>query len=219
MLTAEIFYQYLMQFHRLPMGDLGEIRLSQKSAILHVLDKQITPTTFNIVYSDVNTNTDAFIDWLAFRLSVSTESAGALFVNYTDYLKKTLDEGATIEWKKIGEWGKDNNGHIYFNAASVRQLTEKMLPAEKLIRNNPQHEVLVGDRTYSGEQLQELLDKNKTKPVKNEIRMAAVLSLAVAILCMLFSFIFIPGFNAAHQHQFKFVPKQSPKTYSIIKAD
>lgn len=218
MLQVGFFYQYLMQFHHLPVGELGQIMINKKSAFLKVLDKKIDPPVYEVEFISNAADTNQFISWLADRLSVSIEDAEAALKKYIHYLKQILHKEGQLEWKHMGVWIINESAQIVFKVGDLAVPVNATLSAEKLIRENVAHEVLIGDRTYSGEQLAELLGKNKKKSLQNNISVAAAF-IGAAIIIVIFSMILIPGFMQSHQRQIKLMPQPATETYTIINAD
>jgi hypothetical protein len=219
MLQVSYFYQYLLQFQRLPMGDLGEIVLKKKAATLRMLDKQIEPPAYHLEFVHSTPNMVDFITWLSARLSISYQDVEMSINIYIQYLKQVLDKDGKLHWNQMGDWVINDSGQIVFRGSFEMIAGYDTLSAEKLIRENAGHQVLIGDRTYSGEQLQHLLQQNKKKPLKNiTIIVAAAITIA-AFFVILFSFITKPGFKYHHQYQMKIDPKGPQETYKLISAD
>jgi hypothetical protein len=219
MRQVDFFYQYLMNFHRLPMEDLGEIVLNKKSATLYVLDKKIEPPAFYLTHSLNSSNAHPFISWLAGRSSVSYEEAKIAITTYINYIKEILHKEGKMVWDQLGEWIMDDAGQIVFKGLDIDVYVPIAIPAEKLIRGSQAHEVLVGDRTYSGEQVQQLLEKNKKQAKSNTKNAVSSGFVVAAILVIMISFIMIPGFKQLHQRQIKLSPQRPIETYTIIKAN
>jgi len=214
-----LFYQYLFQFHRLPLSGIGEIILKINPATLRMLDKEISPPTYHFEFSSLSGDDRHLISWLSNRLSVSLDKAEYFAKDYINNIKRIVIDNGRYEWKHIGEWMSDSSGLLTFTGFDISLHGQDVIPAEKLIRNQPSHKVLIGDQIYSGDQVHQLLEKNKKRSFKIQyyIVLASfiILTLSVALFCL----INIPGFRFFHQAHSKLKVKPNMETYQIINSD
>jgi hypothetical protein len=219
MLDVSLLYQYLFQFHRLSMEGLGEIMLVRKAATLRMLDKQIDPPVYHIEFSHQCTENSHFVNWISERLSISCNDAESILKNYTQYLLLRLQDSGRVQWKNLGEWLQDQAGNIYFQGQQITLPGQISLTAEKLMRGNADHKVLIGDETYSGERLHALLEKNKKKLTQSHSTLLIAGSIIVAAILVLYCLVGIPGFTISHQMHSKLNAKKNQETYTIINAE
>jgi hypothetical protein len=201
------------------MEGLGEIALIRKPATLRMLDKQIDPPVYQIEFSNQSTDHRHFVNWISDRLSVSYNDAETLIKSYIQHMVFGLQDSGSMPWKNLGEWVQDQAGNIYFQGRSITLPGQISLRAEKLIRGNSDHKVLIGEQTYSGERLHALLEMNKKKFKKDHSKFVLAGSILVAVILVLYCLVSIPGFSKFHQFHSKLNTDKNLDTYKIINAE
>ena len=219
MLENSLLYQYLFRFHQLPLGALGMIEFTRQNAVLQMLDKQIRSPFHKVEYTPLSSDISPLLQWIARHLSVSLHEAESYLEQYIDTLKQHVTNTGKAVWKDLGEWELNESGALYFRVADLSVPEVQTIPAEKRIRAQATHEVLIGDQTYSGDALHQLLDNQKNKiKISRYVTYVTIVITTAAVLITACLFI-IPSMRHTHQKQMKLDINIPSETYKIIQAD
>jgi hypothetical protein len=77
-------------------------------------------------------------------------------------MKNNISNGNKIEWSGIGVLSKGVGGKIKFLNEELPSI-EKIIPAEKIIREKAEHSVLVGERERTSAEMTEFLNQPDAK--------------------------------------------------------
>ena len=217
-MTLRLLTAYLFQFHRLPLPDMGTIVLRKQSAQLNPLEKKINPPTYILELNSSEIEIGELTEWLAMHLHTTSDEAFYTLKNYVQKIKDHLTHTDTFNWGALGLIGKTESGQFTFTGNELISQGHKTLQAEKVIRTNPEHEVLIGDRTYAGENLAQLLKSSKKEKMKSRDYLPA-LGIIFFLLIIMYLFISDKYMFERHQQQFKLNVKTPPDTYIILSSD
>lgn len=176
-------YQYLVLHKQLHVPGIGTFRVERKSADIDFANKLVNPPCYSVsLHQGQAPPSKKLFDWLASVFGISELDAVIRFNDFAFDLKDRVRLGHKLEWKGIGTLSKGLAGEIRFEPLLGEQPEGSPIPAIKVIRENAQHTVRVGeDEKTSGEMI-ELLNLSGRK---RSYRWAAVL------IIMLLTFIFI----------------------------
>ncbi len=138
---------YLLQYRTVSIPHVGTVQLVQHPAQANVVDKRILPPSFtaqlNTVGDEVSTHQ------LAYLMASLQKSSDVVALELKDLGSRLYDavNGPGFEWVGIGHFSNSTT----LVAIDVEGL--QPVEAQKLIRENPNHAVLVGDRETTSLQL------------------------------------------------------------------
>jgi hypothetical protein len=134
------------------------------------------------------------------------------------YISAVIDQLSTkgnFSWGSMGFFEKNAAGDFHFKYTSAHPLAFQEVVAEKVFRGSATHEVLVGDRVYSGDAIQKVITDHKAIKQYHWQRVSlAALTLAVVIICII-AFA-NPDFVFKHQLHFKMKAKSHGETYIML---
>jgi hypothetical protein len=217
-MNLRLLSKYLLQFHSLPLPDLGLMVLSKQPARLNILDKNIAPGFFLIEFRYDSTSPDHFIDWLSAELNATRQDVAANLIGYVSKIKDALNTAGSFRWGSLGVLEKDEAGRFVFNAGVIQPDGYSVIHAEKFIKKNTDHRVLVGDRIFSESDIKNLLTDKRSK-VKGYW-----MALSLVVILMLLTGIGIIAINQKafffkHQHQLHIKSKPAPATYINLNSE
>ena len=213
-LKSELLYQYLFQFHQLPMPGFGLMTLKKMPAQLNIIEKNIQPGFFVPEFHQDNAGSDQhLISWLADKQQLSVADMVGQLNEYISTLMKKVREEGSVAWGSLGFFQITDQNIFHFEGNYVRPLGMVALNAEKVIKSNAGHEVLVGDKIYSDESIRKILQHETSKGNKSRWMKAAIL-----FLCLLIGIISIiatmnASFLKKHQWQMRIRTTNPPETY------
>ena len=189
MMYAEL-YQYLISHNKLPVPGIGTFLVDRKPAANDFFSKRINPPVYSMSLHPVaNTPSISFFNWLGNALHISDQDAVLHFNNFIVDVKQQISNGGIIDWNGVGVLSKSLAGEIKFKPAEPKPGFQKPVVAEKIIRQNAEHMVRVGEDNKTSAQMVEML---KQPDEKKSFWWAYALSLA------LLAFVFLGWYFSEH---------------------
>ncbi|MEO7394605.1 MAG: hypothetical protein ABIU11_06645 [Chitinophagaceae bacterium] len=163
MMYAEL-YQYLISYQQLPVPGIGTFLWERKPAVNDFFNKRINPPTYSIfLQPSSGTPSKFFFNWLANTLHISEQEAVVQFNDFANDIKNTISNGGIIDWNNVGLLSKGLAGEIKFIPAETEMVFEKPVIAEKVIRQNAQHMIRVGEDNKTSAEMVEMLNYSDEK--------------------------------------------------------
>jgi hypothetical protein len=206
-------YQYLVLHKHLDLPGIGSLLIERKPAQVDIADKIINPPVFHIVWKQ-NTGTPAkkFFTWLGSRLDISERDAVIRFNDFLFEFKKQLSNGNNLEWLGVGTFSKGLGGDIRLESLWDNISPGMPVPAHKVLRENAEHIIRVGEEERTSAQMKELLHHADEDRKKSLLWMAA---LVITILSVIFIGYYFSarGLNTSSAaNQQKLAPQQETGT-------
>jgi hypothetical protein len=182
--------KYLLQFRRLSIPHVGTFELVQQPAEFNVVDKLVLPPSFSLNWH----NNDALPEHQVHYLASSFDSDPESIKTKLDQFGKMFSTRVRKEpfaWNGIGNL-RGTEGNITIEQYPM--LIEGLGPvgAHKVIRENVEHNMLVGDRQMTSQQVTDSLSKPGKK------RSLAVLIGWILLIITILAIVYIlyrNGFN------------------------
>lgn len=175
-------YQYFIYNKELHIPGIGQFQLSRTSAQADFPAKLIYAPSYDINFSKGNgAASPSLYSWLSHSLGLSEREAVIKFNDFAFDLKQRLARGEQVTWKGVGVLQSGLGGELKFEPAIKGKSFGPPVKAEKVIRENAQHIVRVGEDEKTSVEMLELL--NQQPASKNYWWAWAI---AVALLCIMF---------------------------------
>lgn len=186
--------QYFLQAKKLYVPGTGVFTLQSRDAVNDFTSQTVQAPGWDIVFTPFVENAvavperdnESLYEWLAEKLNVSKEDAVIRYDDFCDELKADLAQGKTVNWEGMGTLEKVNN-KIIFTAESSAAMPFTGVTAKKVLRENVSHNVLVGERETTTEEMRARLASKKTRgslglKIAWIVLLVALISLAVYFL-------------------------------------
>ncbi len=207
-------YQYFIQHRQLPVPGIGTFLLERKPALSDFPNKIINAPTYSIILKNAaDTPAKSFFNWLAAAFGISDRDAVIRFNDFVYNLKQRLTQGDKIHWNGVGVLSAGLAGEIKFEPELDNTQVEAPVKAEKVIRENAQHTVRVGEDERTSA---EMIDYLSQPAEKRKYWWA--LALAMALLAIMFIGWYLSAHGLATSaagNSNKIEPAASPATYKI----
>jgi hypothetical protein len=115
------------------------------------------------------------------------------FSAMSELIKNKLDESGSVFLKGLGTLIRNDDGKISFEALQIDPVFFQPVYAERIIRENAEHALLVGDQETTNFQMTEFF--NEKPLLKSRWKLLAIILGAVGI-CLLMIYLYKNGFNA-----------------------
>jgi hypothetical protein len=157
-------YQYFIQYKQLNVPGIGIFILERKPATTDFPNRMIHPPAFTIsLHHGTSVPPRNFFTWLSQALQVNDRDAVIRFNDFAFEMKKRINAGDKIKWDGVGTLSSGLAGEIRFESALKDVSTEMPVKAEKVIRENAEHTVRVGEDEKTSAEMIEYLSQADSK--------------------------------------------------------
>lgn len=207
-------YQYLILHKQLNIPGIGTFLLERKPADIDFVNKIANPPAYSVALHHGNsTPSKNVFSWLASSLNISERDALTQFNDFALDIKDRVLTGDKLQWNGIGILSKGMAGEIRFEASLKGMKAGTPVPAIKVIRENAEHTVRVGEQEKTSAEMIELLAPSAEK--KTYLWGIALIAglLAIFFIALYFS---SKGFNTSSAaNQQKLVPQKETTTHRL----
>jgi hypothetical protein len=199
----------------LDLPGIGTIALQMRSSVSDMAERHFSPPLYFFALKKTDEiPQEKLFSWLASHFKIADSEAVIWFNDFIFDLTRQLKEGKEIHWHKIGILQKEFTGEIKFT--SVREKLEWLenVPAKKIIRENAEHRMLVGEVEKTSAEMSKLLQTAVT--FKKEHWWVWPLAVIIAVIIFLglyFSEYGIKG--SSTRNHIKTSPANAPSGYKL----
>ena len=188
---------YLFRNNYCVLPGIGKLTVVITPADTDFINGQIKAPVLNIVFSEDDKGETIFNE-------LSAES---------EHLKMMLDAKRTISLNGIGVFTKNDNGSIHFSSLQINPLLVTPVKVERVIHQNAQHAMLVGDKETTNVVMTEYF--TDVEPTKKRWWIAAII-IALASLLIIGIYFFSNG-GASVGNAVSIQPASADSTYHLSK--
>jgi hypothetical protein len=153
--------KYLLQYRRLSIPHVGTFELVQHSPEFNVVDQLIRPPSFRLDWNQNDLLTDHQLCYLADSIRSDKEKVREELESFGKKLRTEVRK-ESFNWRGIGTLTGENDA-IAVDEGFLKMDGLTVVPAHKLIRENVEHSVLVGDQQMTSQQVADTLTKGSKK--------------------------------------------------------
>lgn len=151
--------KYLILYKKVCIPHIGTFEVIQQPPQLNVADKLVYPPSFQTNFSTEDFIPEYQYDFLASAEIEKEKIRKELFL-FGEKLRNRIFQ-SPFYWKGFGTL-RSNAGEIVFEAEKMETLSLQNIAAQKVLRENVQHRILVGDREISSQQINEGVNEIRT---------------------------------------------------------
>lgn len=152
--------KYLIRYKRVCIPHVGTFEIVQQSPQLNVADKLIIPPSFKARYVEQDSVSEHQFNFFAASNEEKEKIKQDLFA-FGERLKNKISR-SSFYWNGLGTLHYKSN-RVVFEPEEIQLSSLQPVPAEKVLRENVQHNVLVGDHEMTSDQVNEVLTKEEYK--------------------------------------------------------
>jgi hypothetical protein len=171
----ELIYKFLIKYRTIDLPGIGTFTLRVQPAQSRFVDQSFLPPKYYVAFEqdhavdDVDAREQGAVtqeriapsrkvfSWIADNYGLTDKEAIIRFNEFLFELRKELDAGKKIVWSGIGTLEKDAGGEIKFNGDKNALPWLQQTVAKKVIRENAEHTMLVGETEKTSAQMSEIL--------------------------------------------------------------
>ena len=188
--VLSIFTKYLVQYGRVCIPGVGNFELVCQSPQLDVADQLFRPPFYITRYNPQYNLSEHQSEYFASSIQAEKNETANEMILFGEKLKKRI-EAAPFQWNGFGTL-KSRSSEILFEAYQINLTSLNIIPARKVIRENAEHSMLVGDQQMTSRQVAEAL--NKTEPGRSVIMVIGWVIVVMGIIAIL-ALLYLGGFQ------------------------
>ena len=155
----DVLKSYLVQHKSINIPGLGTIYLERVPARVDIVNKQLLPPQYIYKFDKYFDAPDAeFFSYLAAHKKIEDYEAIKWYNEFAYNLRAQIRTDERAEWEGVGIFKKDISGEIIFEDNSQQPAGLIPVAANRIIRSDASHHILVGDRETTTVQMSELLN-------------------------------------------------------------
>lgn len=184
----EILNTYLVQHRSLSIPGLGTIYIEKTPAQTDFVNKQILPPSYHYRFDKFfDSPHKDFFHFLAGERQIPEYEAIKDYNEWAQDFRNRIRSEETIQWQGVGTLSQDAAGEISFAPQATITSYLQPVPAERVVRTNSQHAMLVGDKETTNVEMTELLSE-ETYVEKESWWIYALIIAAVSLVAIFFYF-------------------------------
>ena len=149
-----ILNKYLFLNKSIPLPGLGTICLESQAASIDASTRSILPPTYRFRFDKFFDSPDKdLFSYLSSQQNISDYEALRQYNDFAFSLRDRLNYFREAPWEGLGILKKDDMGEIQFESSIPNPSFLQPVPAEKVVRANAKHMLLVGDRERSNSEM------------------------------------------------------------------
>jgi hypothetical protein len=149
-----ILNRYLFQHKSINIPGLGTIFLEVTPASLDATTRTISPPAYYFRFDKYFDTPDKdFFSYLATTRRIPEYEAMRQYNEFAYNLRESVNHHQAALWEGVGELSRDDDGNIQFSSLLQNPPFLQPVPAEKRVRANAQHTLLVGDRERTSDEM------------------------------------------------------------------
>jgi hypothetical protein len=169
--------KFFALYHHLILPGIGNFKVEINAAQIDFVNRSIASAQNKIVYSNDKLQPQKnFYSFLANELNINEEQAVISFAIFTSEIKNNLDSNKPVYFKGIGTLTKEISRIVSFQPEEIPAFFPA-ITAERIIRKNVGHTVLVGEDEKTSDEMHAAL--LKPDPIQKERWWIAAVVLAV----------------------------------------
>ena len=211
----ECLYRFLIKYKKLDLPGIGTIALHLQSSRSEIIDRHFSaPRYFFTLERGDEIPRGKLFAWLASHFDITDGEAVIQFNQFIFDLARKLKEGKEIHWEKIGSFQKELSGEIKFTGAEEGPSWLENVPGQKIIRENVEHRMLVGEVEKTSTEMNKLL--NSVPQERKYQWWAWPIAIVVAIFIFLGWYFSEHGLKSASTgNHLKISPANGPAGYQL----
>lgn len=179
---------YLVHHHSVSIPGLGTIYIERIPAQVDFINKQILAPSYHYRFDKFHDSPHKdFFHFLASSRQMPDYEAIKYYNEWATEFRNRIRNNEIISLEGVGTLEQDNSGEIVFTSQGSLAAFLNPVPAERVIRNNAQHTMLVGDRETTNVEMTERLGE-ETYVEKESWWIYALIIAAVSLVAIFFYF-------------------------------
>jgi hypothetical protein len=180
---VQLIKTYLLQNKSISIPGLGTIYVERIPAQADFVNRQLLPPAYHFRFDKYfDAPGKDFFTFLAARNRVEDFEAIKIYNEWALQLRNNIGTDNFTPLDGVGSLKRDASGDIIFEPASPQQVFHTPVPAERIIRSNARHTMIVGDREVTNVEMSDYLQESTGR--KNRWWIYAAIIAAAALIAI-----------------------------------
>ena len=180
----QIITSFFLKNKYCPFPGVGCLSLADVSAQLKIEDRQILAPKQLVNFTETETDAARFIECIARKSKLNKEMAAEQLSRFCTQLKN-LEDAKSLLIEGLGIFYKNNLGQLQFKQHEIDDAFFPVVNANRVIHASDSHQVLVGDKTVSSDEISN--EESVEVPKSNRKIWIVVLVLTVLLVAAAFT--------------------------------
>ena len=155
---VQLIRTYLLQNKSISIPGLGTIYVERIPAQTDFVNRQLLPPSYHFRFDKYfDAPGKEFFTFLAAKKSVEDYEAIKLYNEWAMQLRNNIGTDTGTPLQGVGSLKRDGSGDIVFEATGAQQTFHVPVPAERIIRTNAKHTMIVGDKEVTNVEMSDYL--------------------------------------------------------------
>lgn len=190
----EVLNSYLVQNKSISIPGLGTIYVERIPARYDFVNRSILPPAYQFRFDKYFDAPDKeFFTYLASEKKIADFEAIKIYNEWAYEFRSRIRGEETVTWEGVGVLQQDPSGEIHFEPINDLNADINPVHAERVVRTDAAHTMLVGDKETTTIEMTEYLQEDVSSRKKTGWIIAAVI--AAIALSIFFIRVYSKGFN------------------------
>jgi hypothetical protein len=179
---------YLLQKSSVSIPGLGTIYVERSPARSDFINRLILPPSYHYRFDKYfDAPGKDFFTFLATRKNIEDYEAIKLYNEWAHKLRNSIGSEQSASIAGVGSLKRDASGDVVFEAEPTPPVYYTSVPAQRIVRTNTKHTMLVGDKEVSNVEMSGYLNDEVHKE-KTSWWIYALIIAAIALTAILFHY-------------------------------
>lgn len=183
-----LLHNYLILNKTLSFPGMGTLYIERTPALSDFINKQIIPPSYHYRFDRYFDTPDKdFFFYLAAKKEMAEFEAIKFYTEWVGDIRDKIKSGNEVELQEIGKFSESGTGDIEFEPFFVIPSGYNEVKAERLLRVDASHSMLVGEKETTSTEMSRVLEENKFIE-KESWWIYAIIIATIAIVAIFFKF-------------------------------
>lgn len=161
----QLLYKYLILHKSACVPGIGIFFIERKPAKLDFTNKVFIGPDLQISFkAQALVDDKRLYTFISREQKIDVTEAAVRYNNFVNRLRTNLAEKRSVELPGLGVLSENEEGRIFFKATTLLNDYFPPVTAERVIRENTEHHILVGDNSRTNKQMKEVLEDDVQEP-------------------------------------------------------
>jgi hypothetical protein len=162
----DLLNKYLILHKSINIPGIGTITVETQPAVTDFINRQIYPPKYVYRFDKYfDSPGKDFFNYLAAIQRIPDYDAIKQYSDFAQDMRSSIKTNEKVLWKDVGYFKHNISGEVEFEPLEEAVALYEPVVAERIMRTNVSHAMLVGDQEKTSHEMTELLSEEKTRQV------------------------------------------------------
>lgn len=156
----QLIRTYLLQNKSISIPGLGTIYVERIPVQSDFVNRQLLPPSYHLRFDKYfDAPGKEFFTYIAARKKIEDYEAIRMYNEWALNLRASIGNNQIAALEGMGTLKRDFSGEVLFEAEGPLSTVSVAVPAERILRSNSKHNMVVGDREYTNIEMNDYLNE------------------------------------------------------------